>query len=149
MPYEKYRHSVATGVNVANKHFEWSGVSKAHGRVPLTLWGWEKMAPLCRQHFQLHSLHGKVRILIKISSWFIPKGSVDNKSVLVQIIPWHLTGHYGDKPFINWTNDGLVYLRVCINRHRCVDNQTGTKYVHQSISDSKTFLHCLFFMIEI
>ena len=34
-------------------------------------------------------------IQIRISMKFVPKGPIDNKSVLVQVIAWHRTG---DKP---------------------------------------------------
>ena len=40
-------------------------------------------------------LNGNVRILIKISLKFIPKGPIDNKLVLVQVMAWRQTG---DKP---------------------------------------------------
>ena len=40
-------------------------------------------------------LNGNVRISIKISLKFIPKGPIDNKLVLVQVMAWRQTG---DKP---------------------------------------------------
>ena len=40
-------------------------------------------------------------ILIKTSLEFVPKGPIDNKPALVQIMAW--------RQAIIWTNDGLVY----------------------------------------
>ena len=40
-------------------------------------------------------LNEKVRILIKISLKFVPKGPIDNESALVQVMAWRRTG---DKP---------------------------------------------------
>ena len=40
-------------------------------------------------------LNDNARILIEISLKFVPKGTVNNKSALVQVMAWHCTG---DKP---------------------------------------------------
>ena len=40
-------------------------------------------------------LNENVRISIKISLKFVPKGAIDNKSALVQVMAWRRTG---DKP---------------------------------------------------
>ena len=40
-------------------------------------------------------LNKKVRLLIQISLKFVPKGSIDNKTVLGQVMTWRRTG---DKP---------------------------------------------------
>ena len=45
--------------------------------------------------FKCIILNEKVRISIKISLKFVPKGPIDNKSALVQVMAWHRTG---DKP---------------------------------------------------
>ena len=42
-------------------------------------------------------LNEDIRILIKISLQFVPKGSIDNNSVLVQVMAWRRTG---DKPLL-------------------------------------------------
>ena len=41
-------------------------------------------------------LNENVRFSIKIALKFVPNGPIDNKSALVQVMAWHLTG---DKPF--------------------------------------------------
>ena len=40
-------------------------------------------------------MNAKLRILIPISLMFVPKGPIDNKSALVQVMAWCWTG---DKP---------------------------------------------------
>ena len=45
--------------------------------------------------FKCIFMNEKFCISIRISLQFVPKGSVDNKSVLVQVMAWRLTG---DKP---------------------------------------------------
>ena len=53
------------------------------------------MAPIFQMTFSNTSLLMKIRILILISLKFVPEGTIDNKSVLVQVMAWRLTG---DKP---------------------------------------------------
>ena len=43
--------------------------------------------------FQMHFLERKCCDLIQISLKFIPKGLIVNKSALVQVIAWCLTGN--------------------------------------------------------
>ena len=45
--------------------------------------------------FETHFLEGNVSILIQISLKFVPRGQIDNKSALVQVMVWRRTG---DKP---------------------------------------------------
>ena len=45
--------------------------------------------------FKCIFLNEKVRISIKISLKFVPKGPIDNESALVQVMAWRRTG---DKP---------------------------------------------------
>ena len=45
--------------------------------------------------FKCIFLNESVRISIKISLKFVPKGPIDNKSALVQVMAWRRTG---DKP---------------------------------------------------
>ena len=45
--------------------------------------------------FKCIFLNENVRISIQISLKFVPKGSIDNKSALVQVTAWRRTG---DKP---------------------------------------------------
>ena len=42
--------------------------------------------------FKCIFLDENVRISIKISLKFVPKGPTDNKSALVQVMAWHRTG---------------------------------------------------------
>ena len=53
------------------------------------------MAPIFQMTFSNTSLLMKIRILILMSLKFVPEGTIDNKSVLVQVMAWRLTG---DKP---------------------------------------------------
>ena len=53
---------------------------------------WRKWPPFCRQHFQMHFHEWKVCISILISLRFVPKGPIDNKSALVQVMAWHQKG---------------------------------------------------------
>ena len=50
--------------------------------------------------FQMYFLNENECILIQISLKFVPKGSIDNKSALIQVMAWHWTG---DKPN-SWSN---------------------------------------------
>ena len=61
-------------------------MSRISGLIPLTLRN-TKWLPLCRQHFQIHFLEW-----MQISLKFVPMGSIDNTSALVQIMAWHQTG---------------------------------------------------------
>ena len=48
----------------------------------------------CRQYFQMHFREWK-SLYFKISLKFVPKGSIDNKAALVQVMAWC---RIGDKP---------------------------------------------------
>ena len=50
---------------------------------------------LADDNFKCNLLNGNDRIPILISLKFVPKGPIDNKPVLVQVMAWHRTG---DKP---------------------------------------------------
>ena len=52
-------------------------------------------AILANDIFKCIFLNEKVRISIKISLKFVPKGPIDNESALVQVMAWRRTG---DKP---------------------------------------------------
>ena len=60
-----------------------------HKHTCLTHWGGNKMAPICRRHFQVHFLDRNIHILIRISPNFVPNGG------LVQIMA---RGRAGNKP---------------------------------------------------
>ena len=40
----------------------------------------------------MHLMYIKCCILIQISPKFVPKGPIDNKASLVQVMAWHRTG---------------------------------------------------------
>ena len=62
----------------------------------LTHWGWDKMAAILQTTLSnAFCLNENVRILIKISLKFVPKGPIDNTPALVQIMAWRRPG---DKP---------------------------------------------------
>ena len=42
--------------------------------------------------FKCIFMNEKLRILIRISLKFVPKGPIDNKSALVWVMVWHWTG---------------------------------------------------------
>ena len=63
--------------------------------------------PFCKQHFKRISLNENCCIVIQISLEFGPTGTIENRSSLVQIVVWCITG---DKPFL--TGDGLVCWRI-------------------------------------
>ena len=52
-------------------------------------------AILANNIFKCIFMNEKLRILIPISLKFVPKGPIDNKSALVQVMAWRRTG---DKP---------------------------------------------------
>ena len=45
--------------------------------------------------FKRVSLNGNIKILIQMSLKFVPKGPIDNKSAMIQVMAWWQTG---DKP---------------------------------------------------
>ena len=63
---------------------------------PLTHLPLDKMAAISADGiFKCIFLNENVRIFIQISLKFVPKGSIDNKPALVQVLVWRWTG---DKP---------------------------------------------------
>ena len=63
------------------------------GTLSLTHLPLDKMAAILADNiFKCIFLIENVRILIQISLKFVPKGSIDNKPVLVQIMAWRQTG---------------------------------------------------------
>ena len=56
----------------------------------------DKMAAILADDiFKCFFMNEKLRILIKVSLKFVPKGPIDNKSALVQVMAWR---RRGDKP---------------------------------------------------
>ena len=50
------------------------------------------LAVMANDIFKLILINEKLRILIQISLKFVPKGQIDNKSALVQVMAWRRTG---------------------------------------------------------
>ena len=63
---------------------------------PLTHLPLNKMAAISQMIFSVHFCEWKVLYFDQISLKFVPKGPFDNKSALVQVMAWRLSG---DKPF--------------------------------------------------
>ena len=57
---------------------------------------WPKWPLFRRWHFQTHVLQRNIRISIKISLKFVPKGPIDNNASMAQIMAW---SRISDKPF--------------------------------------------------
>ena len=59
----------------------------------ITHWGRDKMAPVFQMTFSKHFLEWKcIKIAIKISVKFVPKGPINNIPTLVKIMAWHWPG---------------------------------------------------------
>ena len=56
---------------------------------------WTKWPPFHRWHFQVHFYEWKFVYFFQIWLKIVPKGLIDNKPSLVQVMAWHRTG---DKP---------------------------------------------------
>ena len=54
--------------------------------------GLNKMAPILQMTFQMHFFNENWCVLIGILLKFVPYGSINIMSVLVQVMAWHLTG---------------------------------------------------------
>ena len=84
-------------------------------------WGRDKMAAISQTIHSNAFLNEYVRISIKISLKFVPRGPINNIPALVQIMPWRPTG---DKPLSE-------PMRVRLPTHICV---TRPQWVNESIS---------------
>ena len=62
------------------------------------------------------SLNKNVRILMKISLKFVPKGPINNIPALIQIMAWR---RRGDKPISEPMMVGLL-AHICVTRPQCV-----------------------------
>ena len=56
---------------------------------------WTKWQPFTDDIFKCIFMNNKYCILIQTSLKFVPKGLIDNKAVLVQVMAWH---QISDKP---------------------------------------------------
>ena len=75
----------------------------------LAHWGWDKMtAIMSREILKCIFFDEKVWIAIEISLKFVPRGPIDNMLALIHIMTWP-----NRRQAIIWTNDGLVYWRIC------------------------------------
>ena len=73
-------------------------------------------------------LNENVRVLIKVSLRFVPKGPINNNSPLVQIMAWRRSG---DKPLSE-------SMTVCLLTHICV---TRPQWVNSSQGSSSPWTH--------
>ena len=67
--------------------------------------------------FKCIFLNGNVRISIKISLKFVPKGPINNNPALVQIMAWHQSG---DKPLSEPMMVSLL-MHICVTRPQWVN----------------------------
>ena len=70
----------------ADPHLLCHIVSPGHNE--LTQWGWDKMATISQTFSNAFFLNKNAWIFIKISLNFVPKGSINNVSTLVQTMAW-------------------------------------------------------------
>ena len=81
------------------------GQSEKSSRLPFNS-PWTKWPPFRRRHFQMHFSWMKSFVsFIWISLKFVPKGPIDNKWVLVQLI-------YDRRQAITWTNADPVHWHI-------------------------------------
>ena len=78
----------------------------------LTHWGRDKMAAIFQTHSNAFSLYENVRISLKISLKFVPKGPINNCPSLVQMMDWRRPG---DKP-LSEPMMGRLLMHICITR---------------------------------
>ena len=79
-----------------------------------------KWTPFRRRHSQTHFLNENVRISIKISLKFVPRGPINDIPALVQIMAWHRTG---DKPL----SETMI---VRLPTHTCVTRPQWVKLIN-------------------
>ena len=71
--------------------------------------------PFCR-HVQVHFFNKDIRIPIRISLKFVPKGPINNNAALVQIMSWC---HPGDKPLSEPMMVSLL-MQTCVTQPQWV-----------------------------
>ena len=76
-------------IDVSFYYQVWALELKRSEELCLTHWGPDKMADI----FKCIIFNGIIWILIAISLKFVPKGTIDNKSSLVQVMAWCQTGN--------------------------------------------------------
>ena len=93
----------------------------------LTHWGRDKMAAVSQTTLSnAFFLNENIRISIKISLKFLPKGPINNNSALVQIMAWRRSGDksLSEPMMVNllthicvtrpqWVKSSLIQMRVC------------------------------------
>ena len=84
-----------------------------------------KWPPFRRRYFQTHFLNENVRISIKISLKFVPKGPINNIPALVQIMAWRRSG---DKPLSEPMMVSLL-THICVTRPQWV-NEVAQYSIH-------------------
>ena len=75
-----------------------------------------KCPPFSKRYFKLIFLNENVRLSIKISLKFVPRGPINNISALVQIVAWRRPG---DKPLYEPVGDSLL-THICFTRSQSV-----------------------------
>ena len=91
--------------------------------------------------FKYIFMNEKFCILIPISLKFVPKGPINNKSALVQVLAWHQIGDKSlSEPMLTWFTDAFV---LCGTRGRWVNSLQNkwrkTKYIQSKEIDKYTY----------
>ena len=99
-------------------------------------WGWDRIAPFCRQHIEMHFLEWKCMDFAKISLKFVPKVQINNMLAFVQIMAWRRPG---DKPLSEQILVNLL-THICITRPQWINPRRNSypniKYICQTICNS-------------
>ena len=83
-----------------------------------------KWPPFRRRYFQTHFFNENVRIFIKISLTFVPKGPINDNPALVQIMAWRRSG---DKPLSEPMTVSLL-THIYVTRSQWVKINKATIY---------------------
>ena len=114
--------------------FRWVGSTKSgsihdvttsHGGhlLTLTYWGQDKMVALSQTILSIaFFVNENVRISIKFSLKFVPKGPISKIPALVQIMAWHRPG---DKPLPEPVMVSLL-THICVTRPQIIMHPTST-----------------------
>ena len=96
-------------------------------RISLTHWGRDKMDATSQTTLSnAFSLNENVRISIKNSLKFVPKGSINNIPALVQIMAWR---RLGDKPLFEPMIVSLS-THICVTRPQWVNSNQCNHFVY-------------------
>ena len=85
-------------------------------------------------------LNGNVWISIKISLKFVPKGSIDNNPVLVQIMAWHQPGDKPlSEPVLTWFTDAYMKKTATIVQHYLTSFSNFNEVCFECPTDKSAF----------